>query len=81
MVILKFLLIVFVVFYLILLLGRLYIRRFIRKNSRQYQQQKEQTKNGGRRHKTGDTFVQYKPNEKKNIPKDEGDYVDYEEIK
>lgn len=81
MIILKFLLIVFVVFYVILLLGRLYIRRFIKRNSRQYQQQKDRTQAGNERQKRGETYVQYKPDEKKNIPKDEGDYVDYEEIK
>lgn len=80
MVILKFLLIVFAVFYVISLLGRYYLKRMMNKAKQQYQQKSQQSKSKGKRNE-GDTFVEYKPDEKKHIPDNEGDYIDYEEIK
>jgi len=78
--ILKFLLIVFVIFYVISLLGRYFLKRMVKNAQKQYQQGGQKDTQNKKR-KEGDTFVQYKPNEKKHIPNDEGDYVDYEEIK
>lgn len=77
---LKFLLIVFIIFYVLMLLGRYFLKRFIAKSSSQFSNaQTQNTKHKKKRE--GETFVEYKPQEKKQIPDDEGDYVDYEEVK
>jgi uncharacterized protein (UPF0333 family) len=78
--ILKFLLIVFAVFYIISLLGRYFLKRMMNKAKQQYQQNSQQESTNKKR-KEGDISVDYKPNEKKHIPNNEGDYIDYEEIK
>jgi large-conductance mechanosensitive channel len=80
MAILKFLFIVFAIFYIISLLGRYFLKRMVRNAQKQYQQN-GQKDNRSKKRKEGETTVQYKPHEKKHIPNDEGDYVDYEEIK
>jgi len=77
---LKFLLIVFIIFYVLMLLGRYFLKRFIARNSSQFSNaQTHNTKY--KKMREGETFVEYKPQEKKQIPDDEGDYVDYEEVK
>lgn len=82
MVILKFLFIVFVVFYLIILLGRLYLRHIVKKSKERFQQEGNANHTNNKKNKKdGSTHIQYQPKEKKNIPKDEGEYIDYEEIK
>jgi len=84
MVILKFLFFVFVFFYIIALLGRFFIKRFVKKNQEHFNNQKGRQNSGdqkNKKHRKGETYIEYKPNEKKNIPDDEGEYVDYEEIK
>lgn len=80
MVILKFLLILFIIFYAIMLLGRLFLKRMVKRAQQQYNGNRQQGQQKNRR-KEGETYVQYKPQEKKHIPNDEGDYIDYEEIK
>ncbi|MDA3865498.1 MAG: DUF4834 family protein [Salinivirgaceae bacterium] len=77
--ILKFLLIVFAVFYIIILIGRFFLYRFVKKSKERFNQQANQQQE--RTRSDGTTYVEYQPEEKKNIPKDEGEYVDYEEIK
>ncbi len=84
MVILKFLFFVFLFFYIIALLGRFFIKRFMKKSQERYRDQHNQKnydQQKSRKQKNGETYVDYKPNEKKNIPEDEGEYVDFEEIK
>ena len=77
---LRFLLIVFIIFYVLMLVGRLLLKRFIKISRTQYNNGHGQ--NSARKTKReGETFIDFQPQEKKQIPDDEGDYVDYEEIK
>jgi hypothetical protein len=52
----------------------------VKKAQQQYNGDRQQAQRKNRR-KEGETYVQYRPQEKKHIPNDEGDYIDYEEIK
>ena len=63
-----------------MLLGKFFLKRMMKKAQQQYNQ-KDQQSNQKSKRKEGDTYVHYKPDEKKHIPKNEGDYIDYEEIK
>lgn len=80
MIFLKFLLIVFIIFYVLMLVGRLLLKRFIIKSRTQYNSDSAQN-NARKTKREGETYVDFQPQEKKQIPNDEGDYVDYEEIK
>lgn len=63
-----------------LLLGRLFLARLFKKTREQFGNQNA-NRDAGKKRREGETFVQFKPDEKKHIPGDEGDYVDYEELK
>jgi hypothetical protein len=42
---------------------------------------REDALRGKRMEKEGDVTIHYAPEQKKNVGKDEGDYVDFEEVK
>ena len=72
----------------IYLLGKLIIRSVVsyflggtvrNMNDQMRKQQEEQFSN--RRKKEGHVTINYKPKSNKNISKEEGDYIDFEEVK
>ena len=74
---LKFILIVFLVFFILKFIAQYFLRSFLKnmqKNSRDQQTQYNQKKEG-------DVTINTKAKTGKKIDKDEGDYIDYEEIK
>jgi|APIni6443716594_1056825.scaffolds.fasta_scaffold335048_1 hypothetical protein len=75
---LRFVIILFAVFYLLYLLGSFVIKRKIRSFQKNFEDNQSQAKNKGK--KEGDVSVNYKPDSKKNISDKEGEYVDFEEI-
>lgn len=77
MALIKFVLILFVIFFLIRVFARYVLRSYVKNmqsnfNDRQNQQSQK---------KEGDVTINTKPQKEKKIDRDEGDYVDYEEIK
>jgi membrane protein implicated in regulation of membrane protease activity len=74
---LKFILIVFLVFFILKFIAQYFLRSFLKnmqKNSSDQQTQYNQKKEG-------DVTINTKAKTGKKIDKDEGDYIDYEEIK
>ncbi len=76
MALIKFVLILFVIFFLIRVFARYVLRSYVKNmqgnfNDRQNQQSQK---------KEGDVTINTKPQKEKKIDRDEGDYVDYEEI-
>ncbi len=73
----KFILIVFVIFFILKFIAQYFLRSFLKnmqKNSGNQQTQYNQRKEG-------DVTINTKAKTGKKIDKDEGDYVDFEEIK
>ena len=68
-------LIILLLIIVINLIGRYLYRKFILQFQNKYKDQQ-----GQQRHKDGDVYIKNKPKEKKYIPKDEGEYVDFEEV-
>jgi hypothetical protein len=75
----KIIFIALLIYYLIRGIGRFLLRGFINNVNGQMRQQENVS--GRNRKKEGNVTVDYKPYKDKNIGKDEGDYVDFEEIK
>jgi hypothetical protein len=74
---LKFILIVFLIFFILKFIVQYFLRSFLKnmqKNSGDQQTQYNQKKEG-------DVTINSKPKTGKKIDKDEGDYIDYEEMK
>jgi len=73
----RFLLIIFVVFFIIRLFTRYVLRSYVKNMQQNFNNQQNQNNNK----KEGDVTINTKPKAGKKIDKDEGDYVDFEEIK
>lgn len=73
---LKFLLVLFIIYFIV----RIFTRYFLRRFARNMQQNFEGRGNSYNKKKEGDVTVNAKPKKGKKIDKDEGDYVDYEEV-
>ncbi len=73
----RFLLILFVIFFIVRIFTRYVLRRYFSKMQQNFEDQQQQYQNK----KEGDVTINTKPNSSKKIDKDEGDYVDYEEVK
>jgi uncharacterized protein HemY len=71
-----FLLIIFLLRWLAPIIFRLFIRRMTRFNMRDYQSKKQNVA-----YKKGETTIISHGEERTEVPKDFGDYTDYEEIK
>lgn len=76
MALVRFLLILFIIFFLIRIFIRYVFRSYVKNVQRNFEN--KQDKNNNR--KEGDVIVNIKPKTGKKIDKDEGDYVDFEEI-
>ena len=72
----RFLLILFIIFFVI----RIFTRYVFRSYAKNMQQNFENQKNKNNHRKEGDVTINTKPNAGKKIDKDEGDYVDFEEL-
>lgn len=55
------------------------LRRYVREINERMR--REDALRGKRMEKEGDVTIHYAPEQKKNVGKDEGDYVDFEEVK
>ena len=73
----KFILILFLIFFIIKFFAQFFLKSFLNKmqNNAGNQQSQHNQK------KEGDVTINTKPNQGKKIDKNEGDYIDYEEIK
>lgn len=77
MALVRFLLILFIIFFIIRLLTRFVLGSYIKNMKRNFENQQNHSNN----RKEGDVTINTKPKTDKKIDKDEGDYIDYEEIK
>ncbi len=75
---LKFIFIAFLIIYLLGYIGRYLLSRWLKKFQQGAQGQATQ---GGKSQKEGEVTINNNPTEKKHFSKDDGEYVDYEEIK
>ena len=73
----RFLLILFVIYFIVKIFTRFILQRFFKKVQTNFENQQNQYQ----KKKEGDVTVNTKPDKNKKIDKDEGDYVDYEEVK
>ncbi len=73
----RFLLILFIIFFIVRIFTRYVFRSYVKNMKRNFENQ--QNKNNNK--KEGDVTINTKPKTGKKIDKDEGDYVDFEEIK
>jgi len=72
----KFLLIIFIIVFIIRIITRYVLRSFVKNMQENINNQQNQNNNK----KEGDVTINTKPKAGKKIDKDEGDYVDFEEI-
>ncbi|MDR2037238.1 MAG: DUF4834 family protein [Bacteroidales bacterium] len=83
-VLLKTVLIILLIYFLIKAVARMLFpflfNGYIKKNTHQRMQQEEMSRNKAKK-KEGEVSINYKPKSEKNFGKDEGDYIDFEEIK
>lgn len=77
MVLVRFLLILFVIYFIIRLFTRFVLGSYIKNMQRNFENQQY----NNNKKKEGDVTINTKPKSDKKIDKDEGDYIDYEEIK
>ncbi|MCK5028727.1 MAG: DUF4834 family protein [Bacteroidales bacterium] len=77
MALVRFLLILFIIYFVIRIFTRYVFRSYVKNMQHNFENQ--QNKNNNK--KEGDVTVNTKPKTGKKIDKDEGDYVDFEEIK
>ena len=75
MALIRFLLILFVIYFVIRIFSRFVLNRYVKNMRNQYKNQQNQYNN-----KEGDVTINTNSQQEKKIDKDEGDYVDYEEI-
>ena len=76
MALIKFILILFVIFFLIRVFARYVLRSYVKNMQRNFNDRQNQQS----QKKEGDVTINTKPQKEKKIDRDEGDYVDYEEI-
>jgi large-conductance mechanosensitive channel len=74
MALVRFLLIIFIIFFLVRVIVRFIFRSYVRNVQQNFENQQNHKKEG-------DVTINTKPKAGKKIDKDEGDYVDFEEIK
>jgi hypothetical protein len=80
--VLKVILIVIASFYVLGWLGRLWLRSYMKKMQKRMEDLHQQRQGGGyQQKKEGEIKVEIKNKQGKKFTKDQGDYVDYEEIK
>lgn len=77
MALVRFLLILFLIFFIVRIFTRYILQSFFKKMQGNVENQQNQYN----KKKEGDVTINAKQNKGKKIDKDEGDYVDYEEIK
>jgi len=73
----RFALILFVVFFLIRVITRYVLRSYMKNVQRNFENQQNQHSNK----KEGDVTINTQPKKEKKIDQGEGDYIDYDEIK
>lgn len=73
----KFLLILFLIYFIVRIFTRYIFQSYFKKMQGNFENQQNQHNNK----KEGDVTINTKSGKGKKIDKDEGDYVDYEEIK
>ncbi|MFH2142988.1 MAG: hypothetical protein ABIJ97_11230 [Bacteroidota bacterium] len=75
---LRFVIILFAIFYLLYIIGSFFLKRQIKKVKKNFEEAQNQSKNSGK--KEGEVYVDFNPKTKKNISDKEGEYVDFEEV-
>lgn len=73
----RFLLILFVIYFIVKIFTRFVLGSYFKNMQRNFENQQNQYN----KKKEGDVTINTKPKTNKKIDKDEGDYIDYEEIK
>lgn len=73
----KFLLILFLIFFIVKYFAQFFLRSFLNKMQNNAGNQQSQYN----RKKEGEVTINTKPKQGKKIDKNEGDYIDYEEVK
>lgn len=81
MLFLKILLIVICSFYVLGWLGRLWLRSYLKKVQRRMEDLQKQQQRGYQQKGEGEVKVEIKDKKGKQFSKDQGDYIDYEEVK
>ena len=76
MFLIRFALILLIIFFIIRIFSRYMLRSYVNNMKRNYENQQDQQNNK----KEGDVTINTKQSKEKKIDSDEGDYVDYEEI-
>ncbi|MBU8891990.1 MAG: DUF4834 family protein [Bacteroidales bacterium] len=76
MALVRFLLVVLIIYFVIRIFTRYVFRSWLKNAQSNFKNQESQNS----QKKEGDVTINTKPNKGKKIDKDEGDYVDYEEI-
>lgn len=77
MALVRFLLILFLIYFMVRIFTRYVLKSYLKNVQRNMENQQNQYN----RKKEGDVTINTKPKTDKKIDKDEGDYVDFEEIK
>ncbi|MFC2152578.1 hypothetical protein ACFLSE_08630 [Bacteroidota bacterium] len=77
MALVRFLLILFLIYFIVRIFTRYVLRSYFKKMQRNFENQQNSYSNK----KEGDVTINTDPNKGKKIEKEEGDYIDYEEIK
>lgn len=76
MALVRFLLILFLIYFIVRIFTRYIFRSYFKKMQGNFENQHHQHNNK----KEGDVTINTKPNKEKKIDKDYGDYVDFEEL-
>lgn len=76
MALIKFVLILFIIFFLIRVFARYVLRSYVKNMQRNFNDRQNQQS----QKKEGDVTINTKSQKEKKIDRNEGDYVDYEEI-
>ncbi|MFC2103775.1 DUF4834 family protein [Bacteroidota bacterium] len=77
MALVRFLLILFLIYFIVRIISRYVLRSYFKKMQRNFENQQNPHSNK----KEGDVTINTDPKKGKKIDTDEGDYVDYEEVK
>ncbi len=76
--------IIIIVYYAFKFVGRyilpLFLKKMVNNVEKKYKEQQEQNRGQDENVKVGETVIAKKPSKTKESNKDEGDYVDYEEL-
>ncbi len=77
----KTIFIILIIYYGSKFVGRYLLRGFVSKAANEARRQQDQVQNQQKKKKEGEVTVNYKPKSNKAYQKEEGDYIDFEEIK